>query len=97
MVKAKMPSAPILVFPDWNKEFHVHGDASSVVLGVVLTQPGEGDLDHPIAYASRKLLFAERNYTMIEREGLAMAYALQKFKHYLLGDRFKMFTDHSTL
>ena len=54
-LKAKMASAPILVFPDWNKEFHVHVDASSTALGVVLVQPGEGDLDHPITYASRKL------------------------------------------
>ena len=36
-LKAKMASAPILVFPDWNKEFHVHVDASSTALGVVLT------------------------------------------------------------
>ena len=47
-----MDSTPILVFPDWNKEFHVHVDTSSITLGVVLAQPGEGDLDHPIAYAS---------------------------------------------
>ena len=71
-----MASAPILVFPDWNKEFHVHVDASSIALGVVLVEPGEGDLDHPIAYAGRKLSFAEQNYTIIEREGLAMVYAL---------------------
>ena len=80
-----MASTPILVYPDWNKEFHVHVDASSIVLGVVLAQLGEGDLDHPIAYANRKLSFAKRNYTMIEREGLSMVYALQKFRHYLLG------------
>ena len=92
-----MASTPILVFLDWNKEFHVHVDASSTVLGVVLVYPGEGDLDHPISYASRKLSFAERNYTMTEREGLTMVYALQKFKHYLLGGHFKMFTDHSAL
>ena len=59
MLKVKMASAPILVFPDQNKEFHVHVDAYSVALGVVLAQPGEGDLDHPITYASRKLSFVE--------------------------------------
>ena len=65
-LKAKMASSPILVFPDWNKEFHVHVHGSSIALGVVLAQPGEGDLDHPIEFASRKLSFAEINYTTIE-------------------------------
>ena len=92
-----MASTPILVFPDWNKEFHVHVDASSIVLGVVLAQLGEGGLDHPIAFASRKLSFAERNYTTTKREGLAMVYALQNFRHYLLGGHFKIFTEHSAL
>jgi hypothetical protein len=47
--------ASILIFPYWNKEFHVHVDASSIALGAVLSQPGEGDIDHPIDFASRKL------------------------------------------
>jgi len=75
----------------------VHVDASSIELGVVLTQPGEGDIDHPLEFASRKLSTAEVNYNTTEREGLAMVYALQKFYHYLLGGHFKMFTDHSAL
>ena len=58
-LKENMASMPILFFPYWNKEFHVHVDASSVALGVVLVQPGEGNLDHPIAYANRKLSFTE--------------------------------------
>ena len=96
-LKDKVALTPILLFPYWNKEFHVHVDASFVVLGVVLTQPREGDLDHPITFASRKLSFVEKNYTTIEQGGLAMVYALQKFRNYLLGGHFKMFTDHSTL
>ena len=96
-LKAKMASVPILVFPDWSEEFDVHIDASSVALGVVLAQPGEGNLDHPITYSSRKLSFVQRNYTTTEREGLVMVYALQTFRHYLLGGHFKMFTNHSTL
>jgi hypothetical protein len=74
-----MVTAPILVFPDWSKEFHVHVDASSIALGVVLAQPGTGDIDHPLAFASRKLSTTEINYTTTEREGLAMVYVLQKF------------------
>jgi hypothetical protein len=94
ILKEKMVTMPILVFPDWSKEFHVHVDASAITLGAVLTQPGEGDIDHPIAFASRKLSDSEHNYNTTEREGLAMVYALQKFRHYLLGQHFKMFTDH---
>ena len=66
-------------------------------MSIVLAQSGEGNIDHPIAFASRKLSTAKKNYTKTEREGLAMVYALQKFRHYLLGSHFKMFTDHSAL
>ena len=92
-----MDSAPILVFLNWNKEFHVYVDASSVVLGVVLTQLGDGDLDHPISFASQKLSFVEKHYTTTKREGLVLVYVLQKARHYLQGGHFKMFTDHSAL
>jgi hypothetical protein len=92
-----MVTAPIMVFSDWTKEFHVHVDASSIYLGVVLTDPGEGDIYHPLAFDSSKLSTTKLNYTTTEREGLDMVYALQKFRHYLLGGHFKMFTDHSTL
>jgi hypothetical protein len=92
-----MVIAPILVFPDWSKEFHVHVDASSISLGAVLAQPGEGEIDHPLSFSSRKISTAEVNYITTEQEGLAMVYALQKFRHYLLGGHFKMFTNHSML
>jgi hypothetical protein len=54
-------------------------------------------MDHPIYFASWNSLQAERNYTTMGREGLAMIYALHKFRHYLLGSHFKLFTDHSAL
>jgi hypothetical protein len=96
-LKEKMVTIPILVFPDWEMTFHIHVDASSIALGAILVQPGAGDLDHPIAFVSRKLLESEHNYNTTEKEGLAIVYALQKFRHYLLGNHFKMFTYHSTL
>jgi len=92
-----MATAPILVFPDSRREFHVHVDVSSIELGAVLAQPGEGEIDHPLEFSSRNLSKTKINYTTIEREGLAMVYALQKFFHYLLGGHFKMLIDHSTL
>ena len=57
-LKHKMATAPILIFLDWKKEFHVHVDASLIVLGIVLTQPGEAAIDHPIAFTSKKLSIA---------------------------------------
>ena len=75
----KMVTTPILVFPYWKKDFHVHVDASSFVLVVVLVYPGEGSIDHPITFASRQLSTEEKNYTTMEREGIAMVYALKFF------------------
>ena len=92
-----MINTPILFFPDWSNEFNVHVDASSIALGEILAHPCARDIDHPIAFASRNLSTSEMNYTTTKREGLAMVYALQKFRHYLLGGHFKMFTDHSAL
>lgn len=91
-----MVTAPILVFPNRDKEFHVHVDASCIVLGVVLMQDGGESLDHPIVSVSHRLSKGEKNYSTTEREGLAMVYALQKYQHYLLGGHFKMYIDHST-
>ena len=48
ILKEKMVTATILVFPDWNKEFHVHVNASSIALGIVLAHSSEGNIDHPI-------------------------------------------------
>jgi hypothetical protein len=71
-----MATVAILVFPDWTKEFHVHVYASSIALIVMLAQLDKGDIDHLLAFSSRKLSTTEINYTTIKREGLAMVYAL---------------------
>lgn len=76
-------------------EYHIHVDASCILLGVVLMQAGEGEMSHHISFISRKLLKSKKNYSTIEHEALAIAYVLQKFRHYLLGGHFKMYTDHS--
>ena len=89
--------APILRAPDWNTIFHVHIDASNFAIGCILAQPGEHKMDFPISYASRQLNTEEKNYTTIEREGLTMVYAVKKFCHYLLANKFIFFTDHQAL
>jgi hypothetical protein len=75
-LKKNLVTTLILIFQYWNKEFHAHVNASSIVLGIVLYQPGEGDIDHPIYFVGRKLSIAEKNNTTIEREELEMVYAL---------------------
>jgi hypothetical protein len=92
-----MVTTPILVFPDWEKTFHVHVDASTIALGSIMEQPGAGGLNHPISFSRRKLSESEKNYNTTERECLAMVYALQKSRHYLLGKHVKMFTDYYSL
>ena len=62
-----------------------------------MTQDGGGDLNHPIAFARRRLSKAEKNYSTTKHEGLAMVYELQNFRHYLLGGHFKMYTNHFAL
>ena len=71
-------------------------DASDVGLGAVLSQKfAEGE--RPIAFASATLKPAERNYSQIEKEGLAIIFGLKKFYHYLAGRRFELITDHQPL
>jgi hypothetical protein len=94
-LKEKLSTTLILIFPNWENEFYVHVHASIIFLGSILSQPGDGAMDHPIYFLNRKLSQAECNYTTIEREGLAMICSLQKFRHYLLGSHFKFFTDRS--
>ena len=96
-LKAALISAPILKAPDWNTPFHVHIDASNFAIGCILAQPGEHNMDFPISYASRQLNMAEKNYTTTEREGLTMVYAVKKFCHYLLANKFVFFVDHQAL
>jgi hypothetical protein len=57
-----MVTKTILVFPYWEKTFHVYVDASNITLGEILVHPGVGDLDHPIAFARRMLFESKNNY-----------------------------------
>ena len=73
-------------------QFQLHTNASAIGLGAVLEQCGK-----VVAYASRTLTKAERNYSVIQRECLAIIYALKQFRHYLLGRLFTLLTDHAPL
>ena len=97
LLKRKMVEAPIRRYPDWSRKFHVHIDASGLVVNAILTQPTDDLKDQPNSYASGKLNKAERNYSTSEREALGMVFALQKFRHYLLANPFIFYTNHLAL
>ena len=96
-LKQALTTAPVLAYPDFSKPFLVATDASSPAVGAVLSQLDENRREHPIYYASRSLNEAEKNYSTYEREGLAIVFALKKFRHYLLCEKFKLFMDHDAL
>ncbi|GFS75865.1 retrovirus-related Pol polyprotein from transposon gypsy [Trichonephila clavipes] len=91
-VKAAITKAPVLKFPDFKKPFELFTDASSIGVGAVLNQE-----QRPVVFASRTLRAAERNYTVTERECLALVWALNKFKTYLSSLPIKVITDHAAL
>ena len=94
-LKDKLVQAPVLMYPEFHQHsppFVVQTDASSVGLGAVLEQNG-----HVIAYASRSLKKGEQHYSVIQKECLALVFALKQFRHYLLGRAFQFLTDHSPL
>ena len=95
-LKRKLSSDPILKLPDFSRTFHLRTDASDVGIGAVLLQEYDGEF-FPIEYASRKLLPRERNYAVIERECLAVVWAVKKFASYLHGQPFVIETDHEPL
>lgn len=78
------------------ESFILQTDASDRGLGAVLLQC-EGDQKLPVAYASRKLKDSESVYATVEKECLAIVWAIQKFQKYLYGQEFVFETDHSPL
>lgn len=94
--KNLLTSAPILEYPDFEKEFILTTDASQYALGGILSQGTIGS-DKPIAYASRTLNETEQRYSTIERELLAIKWSIQHFRPYLFGRKFTIATDHQPL
>ncbi|KAK7884344.1 hypothetical protein WMY93_027467 [Mugilogobius chulae] len=99
-LKRQFTSAPVLVHPDPALQFIVEVDASDSGVGAVLSQRSPSDQKlHPCAFFSRKLSSAERNYTIGDRELLAVKLALEEWRHYLEGAEvpFIVWTDHKNL
>ena len=95
-LKNKLVEAPILRLPDFSKPFILQTDGSTTGIGAALLQDFP-DGRFPIAYASKKLLPRERNYSIIEIECLAVVFGVRKFQKYLHGTNFEIHTDHRPL
>jgi RNase H-like domain found in reverse transcriptase len=91
-VKKAITQNALIKFPDFNKVFDIHTDASDYQLGSVISQQG-----HPIAFYSRRLTETQRNYTVGEREMLSIVETLNEFRTRLLGYSIKNYTDHENL
>lgn len=91
-----MCCAPVLCSPDFERTFKVATDVSGRGLGAVLSHDSEGE-EHPIVYLSCKLTPAKTRYSTIEREALAVKWALDSLWYYLLGAPFSLITDHTPL
>ena len=95
-LKKRMISAPVLQVADPSKPFILQTDASDLGLGAVLSQLQSGE-EHPVAFASRQLTPAEKKYSVVEKECLAIVWALKHFRMYLFGVQFTIETDHQPL
>ena len=93
-LKQKLTTPPILAYPQFNHPFIVATDASGTAIGAVLSQDVEGE-EKVIAYWSRQLNKAERNYSTIESDVLAAVAAIKEFFPYLYCKHFMLLTDHN--
>ncbi|GJR06185.1 reverse transcriptase domain-containing protein [Tanacetum coccineum] len=96
ILKKKLTEAPILVAPDWDLPFEIMCDTSDYAVGAVL---GQCKTKHfqPIHYASKTMKDAQAHYTTTEKELLAVVYAFEKFRPYLVLSETIVYTDHSAL
>lgn len=95
-LKDSLCHGPVLQSPNFDSPFTVQTDASGLGLGAVLLQ-GVGEERHPVTFISRKLFPRETRYSTVEKECLAIKWALDTLKYYLMGKEFVLETDHRAL
>ena len=97
-LKYELAHAPMLAYPNPNKDFILYTDASEFALGYILTQTDDEDKKERVVYfGSRKMSPPERNYSVTEKECLAVEAAFKQFRHYLHGNHTTVYTDHQPL
>ena len=97
IMKDKISEQTILQHYSLHNKLILQTDASPIGIGAVLLQPAEDGKLLPVSHASRILQPAERNYSQLDREALAVIFGVTKFKQYLLGRHFTLMTDHKSL
>ena len=95
-IKSRLVIAPIMVIPDWSNEFEIMCDASDFAMRAVLDQRTE-KIFKAIYYASKTFNEAQENYSTIEKEMLAMVFACEKIRPYILGSLVIIHTDHTAI
>nr|GFB54766.1 reverse transcriptase domain-containing protein [Tanacetum cinerariifolium]GFC22325.1 reverse transcriptase domain-containing protein [Tanacetum cinerariifolium] len=95
-LKTKPCEAPILIAPNWDMPFELMCNANDFAIGAVLGQRQDKHF-RPIHYASKTMTEAESKYTTTEKEMLAVVYAFEKFRSYLILNKSIVYTDHSAL
>ena len=95
-LKTMLVSPPIMRSPDWYLPFEIMCDASDYAIGAVLGQR-EDKKAFVIYYASKTLDYTQANYTTTKKEFLAIVFALEKFRSYIVGSSITIFTYHTML
>ena len=96
-LKTLLSEAPLLTFPNFDRDLVLEMDASGVGLGEVLAQVQEEGTMRPIAYASRTFQNYECNYGITELKALGVVWAVKHFRPYLYGHSYNVYTDHEAL
>ena len=96
-LKCCLLKSPVLIYPDLQKDFVIHADASDFAIGAVLGQLDDNNDMQAIAYMSRKLNDVESRYSTTDRELLSIVYAVKQFHPYIYGRKTKLYTDHKSL
>src|SRR5437867_512022 len=92
-----MTTTPVLIHANLQKQFILTTDASQESIGYILSQEGSDGKEHPVSFSGRSLRRSEKNYSVTEKECLALIEGVKEFYPYLCNNEFVILTDHLSL